>query len=260
MRKLHILFTICVLTLIGSPAWAQTPEDDGASAPPADAATPSAPMTSDLEDSSTGVEASLEESDSIATDEESDWPMFTIAPHVSILLPQPFSDLGSWPVFGLELGFIVPFDAGSMKRPLQISVDVGYTQPAASGTDTAAALGEDGQSFDWELTQQMLTVDLTGLWRFMPPARGLSVYGEIGPRLYLMKTEVESSSAGQDFGTNDETKTQVGMVVAAGVEYWLAIGSVYGALEFGWSDLDTQITGDSNSGALTVDVGYRFMF
>lgn len=190
----------------------------------------------------------------------SDAPMFVVAPHVSVLIPQPFSDLGTWPVFGLELGYILPFDVGSMQRPLQVSLDFAYTRPGASGTSTNGALGEDGQSFEWELTQDVLLIDLTGLWRFMPPAKGLSVYGEIGPRLYLVRAEVESSSQGNDFGVNDETNTHVGFVIASGLEYEVFYGSVYGALEFGWTDLDTAITGDSNSGALSVDLGYRFMF
>jgi len=185
---------------------------------------------------------------------------FTIAPHVGVLVPQLFSELGSWPIFGLELGYILPFDVGSMQRPLQIAFDVMYSQPGADGTANEPTLGENGQDFDWELTQRMVILELAALWRFMPPAQGLSVYGTLGPRLYLLETLVTASSQGSDFGENRETQMHFGMVVGGGVEYAVGPGSIFGALEFGWSDLNTTITGDSNTGTLVVDLGYRLMF
>jgi opacity protein-like surface antigen len=185
---------------------------------------------------------------------------FSIAPHVGVLVPQLFSDLNSWPIFGLEVGYILPFDVGSMKRPLQLTLDGMYSQPGADGEAFSPRLGEDGQDYSWELTQRMAIVELAALWRFMPPADGFSVYALIGSRMYLLETVMVASSEGVDFGENRETQTHYGMVVGGGVEYPLGPGSMFGGLEFGWSDLNTTITGDSNTGTLVVDLGYRFMF
>lgn len=185
----------------------------------------------------------------------------TAAPHIGVLVPQLFSDLGSFPVVGLELGYILPFDAGPMVRPLQLSLDTMYTAPTASGTETAPNFGEDGEDFDWELRERVLIFELSALWRFMPPGDGFSAYGTIGPRLYLMESVMNAtSSSGNDLGENRETKTQAGLMVGGGAEYALGPGSIFGALEFGWSDMKQRITGDSNTGAFVIDVGYRLMF
>lgn len=186
---------------------------------------------------------------------------FVLAPHVGVLVPQIFSDLGSWPVFGVEFGYILPFDVGPMIRPLQLALDVMYTQPEASGSGFDADLGDEGADWEWELVQQTLIVELAGLWRFLPPGEGFSAYGTIGPRLYLMQSEMTASgNDGSSFGENTETKTEVGLMVGGGAEYAFGPGSVFAGLEMGWSDLNTRITGDSNTGALVLDLGYRFMF
>ena len=185
---------------------------------------------------------------------------FTIAPHIGALVPQAFNELGSWPVFGLEFGYIAPFDVGNMHNPLQVTMDIMFTQPGASGTEESAVLGEMGATFDWELTQRMLVLDVTGLWRFLDPADGIGAYAEFGPRFYFMDSIMKAEGNGDDFGENSETKTEYGLMVAGGVEYMLGPGALYGALEFGWSDLNTRITGDANTGAFLVDMGYRVMF
>ena len=95
----------------------------------------------------------------------------------------------------------------------------------------------------------------------MPPADGFSVYATAGPRVYLMESVmVATSDSGAALGENRETKTQVGLVFGGGAEYALGPGSLFGALEFGWSDMNQRITGDSNTGAFVVDLGYRLMF
>lgn len=186
--------------------------------------------------------------------------ILTIAPHVGVVAPQLFSELGSWPVFGLELGVILPFDAGSMIRPLTVAFDVMYTAPGASGRGTDPNLGDAGAGFDWELNQQMLILELTGLWRFMPPGAPLSAYAQIGPRVYLMNAVMTASgNGGADFGENEESNTEVGFVVGGGVEWLLGPGALFGAVKVGFSDLDQRLTGDANTGAAVVDLGYRFL-
>ncbi|MFU8804440.1 MAG: hypothetical protein ACNA8W_11565, partial [Bradymonadaceae bacterium] len=67
---------------------------------------------------------------------------FVLAPHIGVTVPQLFGDLGSWPVFGLELGYVIPTDIGSFRRPLQVRFDAMYTAPGATGTGTNAWLGQ----------------------------------------------------------------------------------------------------------------------
>ena len=237
------------------------------SAPPAEPAIADTAATESAETPAEAAPAAAPQAEVSATEpvakasSPSEPPMVAFGPHVGLLIPQLFSELGAWPIFGVEVGFILPFDAtDSMRRPLQLTLDVLYTQPAASGTEDAPALGEDGQTFDWKLKERILILELGGIWRFMTPGEGLSPFATLGGRMYLMESVLTASSGGADFGENRETKMQFGFVVGGGVEYALGPGSVYGALELGYSDLKQRITGDSNTGALVLDVGYRFMF
>lgn len=187
-----------------------------------------------------------------------------VAPHAGVTFPQLTSELQTWPIFGLELGYMFDFDVGSMERPLQVGLDVMYTQPSSAGTGDSSNLGGtdgDGADYSYDLTQQMLILELYGLWRFMPAGDTVSAYGLLGPRAYLMRSIMEArGNGGESFGTNYETKTQIGLVAGGGVDVALGPGTMFAALEFGWSDLKERITGDSNTGALVLDLGYRLYF
>ena len=186
-------------------------------------------------------------------------PNFSVAPKVGVTAPQLFGDLNSWPVFGLDVGYILPFDVG-MERPLQIGVGASYTQPGATGQGDHAMLGDEGGTYEWELTQRMLTLEVPIAWRFMPPGQGFSAHALVVPRAYLMESVMEASGNGNDFGENRETNTEYGVALGGGAEYMLGPGALFGTLLVGGSPLDQRITGEANTGAVNLDVGYRLFF
>lgn len=202
-----------------------------------------------------------DEAASAAAEPASDAPLITLAPHVGVTIPQVFGELGSWPIFGLEVGFLVPFDVGSIVRPLEISIAGHYTAPGASGTGNIETLGESGASYEWELAQQMLMLELVFRWRLRSAGGGSwNAYAFIGPRAYLMESVLTASSGGQPFGEHRETKTQYGLMGGAGGEFLLGPGALFGELRVSGSDLNQTITGDANTGALALSLGYRLFF
>lgn len=189
-----------------------------------------------------------------------DHPSLAVAPHLGVTAPQPFGDLGSWPLFGVDVGYILPFDLG-MEKPLQIGFDVTYTAPGASGQGEHPMLGDDGGTYSWELQQRLLSVQLTTMWRFMPPGQGFSAHALLGPRLYMMETVLAAAGLeNEDFGEHRETNQEWGLVFGGGVEYMLGPGAVIGTVLVGGSPLDQRITGEANTAALNLEVGYRFFF
>lgn len=182
---------------------------------------------------------------------------FVVAPHVGVGIPQLFGELGSWPIFGLEVGYIMPFDVGSMKRPLQASLALHYSAPGASGKGQEGALGESGAAYSWELEQRLLMLDVPLMWRFMEPGSFLSVYATLGPRFYFMESIMTATGNGGDFGENRETNFEIGGFLGAGADFALGPGTLFGALIFSYSDLQERITGDANTGTLSLDFGYR---
>lgn len=188
-------------------------------------------------------------------------PLIALAPHIGVTIPQLFGELGSWPIFGLEVGLLVPFDVGSIARPLEIAVAGHYTAPGASGTGTIETLGEMGASYDWELSQQMLMLELVLRWRLRSAGDdSWNAYAFVGPRAYLMESVLTASSGGQPFGEHRETKSQYGIMGGLGGEYLLGPGALFGELRFSGSDLNQTITGDANTGAMALSLGYRLFF
>lgn len=182
---------------------------------------------------------------------------FVLGPQVGFVSPHLFSDLGGWPIFGLEAGYILPFDAGAMRRPLQLSLVAHYTQPGASGSGEDPNLGESGASYEWELTEQMLQLELAALWRFIPPGEFLSPYATAGPRAYFTRSVLTASGAGADFGEHREGQTRFGFIAGGGLDLAVGPGTIFGTLLFSWSDLSKRVTGDTSTGAITLDLGYR---
>ena len=190
-----------------------------------------------------------------------DHPNFAISPHVGVTAPQPFGDLNSWPTFGADVGVILPFDIAGFERPIQFGVDGTFTAPGAEGEGTHPMLGEEGAGYNWDLQQRMLTVQFTTMWRFMPPGQGFSAHLLVGPRIYMMESVLEASgNNGQDFGEHRETNSEFGVAIGGGAEYMLGPGAVVGTLLFARSPLDQRITGEANTGAFNLQVGYRLFF
>ena len=47
-----------------------------------------------------------------------------LAPHIGAIFPQLTSELGTWPIFGLSGGYILPFYAAGFTRPLEVGLDL----------------------------------------------------------------------------------------------------------------------------------------
>jgi hypothetical protein len=80
--------------------------------------------------------------------------------------------------------------------------------------------------------------------------------------MYMLRTTVEGSGTptggtGAPFGESEETSTQFGGALLGGLEIRLGPGTFLAELGYGLSDLPHRITGETNTGALTFEIGYR---
>ena len=87
----------------------------------------------------------------------------------------------------------------------------------------------------------------------------LTPYAGIGPRIYLLKSKISGSAGQSPIGETTEQSTKIGFGVPLGVEYELGPGGLLAEVLLQYGGLDHQITGDSNTGALSLSVGYRFL-
>lgn len=180
-------------------------------------------------------------------------PSFSAAAKAGGFFPQPFSELGTNLVIGLEGGWLPPVAC----RRLHVAVALEYAQPPAEGRGSDPGVGG---SYAWSLQQRELSLAALAAYRFDFFGERVVPYAGLGPRLILLETRANGAAAGEPFGEHVETSTELGLAVQAGADWRLGPGTVVGELQVGVSDLDHVTTGDVTGGALAVRVGYRLWF
>jgi hypothetical protein len=165
------------------------------------------------------------------------------------IFPQPFSELGTHVVFGVELGYRLPM----WEQRLEILFGTAFSPPGNSFEMRRA----DG-TYAGELDQQLLFFSLGPRLRLNPPTESWNLTGALGGRLFLLRTYSNGSKGGQEFMEYSEQSTQFGFFVAVGGEYNLGPGALFLDLDLGWSKLPHLISGDTSTGNIGATLGYRF--
>jgi hypothetical protein len=171
----------------------------------------------------------------------------------------PLSELGATPVFEVELGYFLPL-GDPIGRSLELFVSGQYAQPKLDGRTSEAddRLPADGIA-SYELTQQQLTLTLGALYHIPVGSDLLMPYGGLGGRMYLLNTKVTGEAGGEAFGENEETQTDFGLLVVAGLDVFAGPGALLAELQLGWAGVDGYVLRDTNVGALQLVLGYRFV-
>lgn len=159
----------------------------------------------------------------------------------------PFSKLGPNVSVGIELGYAFGNFA--------VALDVDYTAPKASGSETDPRV--TGSAYSWHLTEQELNVMPVFLYRL--PLGALTPFAGIGPRLYLLKSTVRSNTGTPSFQETTEKSTKFGFGVPLGVELKLGPGAAIAEVLLQYGGLDHTATGASNTGSATLSLGYRIV-
>ena len=153
----------------------------------------------------------------------------------------------------LELGYIFPW----MHRSFGLVLDVGYAVPKTDGTQGGDSR-VSGSAYNWHLSEQELTImptlvyRLTSLGKFVP-------YAGIGPRIYLLQSNVKGDVNGVPISETTEQSTKLGVGVPLGIQYDLGPGGLTAELLLEYGPLDHTATGSSNTGAASLLLGYRFL-
>jgi hypothetical protein len=134
-------------------------------------------------------------------------------------------------------------------------LDVSYTVPHKDGTASDARI--IGGSYSWELTQKELVFQPTFLYRITGVAGDLVPFVGIGPRIYLLETVVEGKAGDAKIMETKEHSTKFGVGLPLGIEYELGPGGLLAELLFQYGPLNHTITGSTNLGGATLQIGYR---
>jgi hypothetical protein len=172
--------------------------------------------------------------------------------------------LGASFLVGVEAGWAVP-RLPLLGEGLVVQLDLGYTQPGASGSggpDPRVPGG--GGTYSWSVTEREIALGLTVLYRL--PLRILDgrlvPYGGLGPRLVLLQSSTGGATGdGHPFTGYTERSTRAGFSLTLGADWSLGPGRIFAELGLVVLPFDHNATGPSDAGYLSLCAGYRvFLF
>ena len=174
---------------------------------------------------------------------------------VGVYVPTIINDMLPHVAASLDVGVQLPFH----DRRLSVMVGGAYSPPGLSGEGTDPRLGDSGANWNYEMSTHEVLISLGLVYRILPPGTAVVVpYVGLVARLYLLHTTVTGEGNGSPLGEHTEQSTNFGGALIVGGEVPLGPGALMFELLFGISDLPHRITGDTNTGALALHVGYRF--
>ena len=98
-----------------------------------------------------------------------------------------------------------------------------------------------------------LLLDVSISYRFLSWSSRWSPHASVGPVIYMLSHEVRSLDV-----EHSETSTQAGFLLRLGADYRLGPGALIGEVRFPFAAVGQRTTGESNVGAVSIAVGYRF--
>jgi hypothetical protein len=170
------------------------------------------------------------------------------------------SPYGVGPNLGLEIGGRLAVGPGYFAFGLRGH----YERYGASGSNTAPcnpAMGAPDDpcispppgTYQWNLTQQTVTIGLPLSFRFLSNKR-VHPYVLAQPQVVLERVDATTFDL-----TNVETATRVGVFGAVGVQLDVGPGGVWLEAGFRWVQLPHRSTGrDAQLSLIGINVGYRF--
>ncbi len=184
-----------------------------------------------------------------------DW--VTLALKVGVAIPTIHNDMLPHVLTELEVGLLLPFH----DRRLSVVIGGSYTPPGNSGEGNDPRIGDDGGPWIFDMNTHEVHLYLGLTYRFIAPGTRIAVpyLGLLG-RLTMLHTTVEGTAGGQALGENTEQSTHGGFAILVGGEITAGPGTFLFEAGYGLSKLGHRITGDTNTGALSITIGYRFFF
>ncbi len=188
------------------------------------------------------------------------------APTPTLTQSQPLEARPPRVILGLGLGVFIPTSALSpnvlvgidgafqlpwLQRKLGVGLGLAFSMPSTSGTITDDRLPGDSAAYESTMQEFMLDLDIS--YRFFSWASRWSPHAGIGPVFYFLSHNVTSLEV-----EHTETSTQVGFLLRLGADYRLRWGALIGEVRIPFAAVGQRTTGDSNVGAVSMVVGYRF--
>ena len=161
----------------------------------------------------------------------------------------PTSNLGPSFSVGVDAAYPLPLLDGRFGLGLLLS----FSQPAAAGTLSVDPGRVSSGEAAYEATLRQLLLGPLVTFRLFHWGARWSPHVGAGPAIFFLANTVQC--LGQD---HTETSLQVGAQATLGADLRLWRGALVGEARFVFATLEQRTTGESNLGAISVVLGYRF--
>jgi opacity protein-like surface antigen len=164
----------------------------------------------------------------------------------------PFGGYSPMVMGGVEVGWVFPW----VHRSFAAALNLDFTAPSQSGQEMDPRVA--GGKYTWHLTTQELVLMPVVMYRLTSLGK-VTPYIGAGPRIYFLKSIVRSDEGNPMFQETTEQSTGIGVGVPLGVEFQLGPGGLLAELLFQYGALNHTATGSSNTGGVSLGVGYRLL-
>jgi hypothetical protein len=183
----------------------------------------------------------------------SDRGQFLVAIKAGGMVARGFSRLTGSYLVDAELAYALPV----LKHRLAIAIEGAFTAPEATGSQTDARIDGNGGTYAWKLEQREVILGASLIYRHML-GRWIPYIG-VGPRVFLLQSKVSGTVGMTPVAVSGEQSTKVGAGVPLGLGLRLGPGDLFLEVSLAIAAIDHRTTGDSNTGSLGFQLGYRFM-
>lgn len=185
--------------------------------------------------------------------EEPDKPKeFLLGARIGAIFPEPFNKLDANFLLDVELAWQLPV----LDRKLGLFFDASYSRPTESGTRPDARLAGGTESYSLYIDDLGFTL---GAQVVLPIKSKLLFIAGVGAKMHLTHSVINANAMGTDLGTNTEDNTRFGVVVRVAGGYRVGPGAIVVEAHFEYTPIDHLITGDNNTGHLSIQAGYLLM-
>jgi len=178
-------------------------------------------------------------------------PSALLGVRAGVVVPQAFNNLTTNFLVEVECAYQLPF----WHKRLGLFLDVGYSQPTASGSRTDPRVTTNGGAVSYDVTVRDFGFALGVQYRHAV-GRWVVPYVGAAAKLHLTHTDVEQSAGTTSLGPNSEESTRFGFLGRLGLGVHLGPGDLVVEAHVEYTPVDHLITGDTNTSHLAFQLGY----
>lgn len=172
-----------------------------------------------------------------------------ISPRIGVAIPT--SKLRAFVIGGVQIDYVPTFAS----HRVMLGLDLSLTRPGYDGTVMDPRIPGGTGTYAVHETEGL--VGITAAYRFASARSSVVPWLGAGPVLHLLRTSETTSLAP---GSNTASSTELGVEAVGGADVRLGPGFLVADARYVYSRLAHALTGSTNAGDVSLELGYRLVW